>query len=110
MIGMSNLLCQGHRVVEQEDDGKLLVGASRRVDLPSSIILHRTSSLGHYLDAPVVVLTYANVWMGQQLIFPCVVVVDRLARTSWWWWHHHRLLIHDCTLLTADRIDTALLL
>ena len=37
MIVMSNLLDQGHRF-EQEDDGKLLVGASRRrVDLPPSI-------------------------------------------------------------------------
>ena len=56
MIVMSNLLDQGHRF-EQEDDGKLLVGASRRrVDLPPSIIVHRTS-LGHYLDDPVVVVT-----------------------------------------------------
>jgi hypothetical protein len=106
MIGMSNIARSRHRF-ELEDDGKLLVGAARRVDLPSSIILHRTS-LGYYLDASVVVLTYANVWMGQQLIFPCVVAVDRLERTSWWW-HHHLLLIR-CTLLTADRIDTALLL
>lgn len=38
MIVMSNLL-------EQEDDGKLLVGASRRrVDLPPSIIVARTLS------------------------------------------------------------------